>query len=114
MKNDFSLVCALLGGVPPKLGRVPEFEQSHIAVAPHLAAISAHVGVEGNSEGAVMMHTLRRFWNDETGAVTVDWVVITAAIVALGVAVTAAVTTGTENLSDSIWAYMDSLDLFSD
>ena len=31
------------------------------------------------------------FWSDETGAVTVDWVVLTAAIVGLGVAVLAAV-----------------------
>ncbi len=59
-----------------------------------------------------MKHAIKRFWKDDSGAVTVDWVVITAAVVALGVAAAATVTTGAENLSDSIWAYMDSLDLF--
>jgi len=34
-----------------------------------------------------MKHMIERFLNDETGAVTVDWVVITAAIVILAGAV---------------------------
>lgn len=57
---------------------------------------------------------LSQFFTSEDGAVTVDWVVLTAAVVALGVAAAATVTTGATNLSDSIWAFMDSLDLFSD
>ena len=56
---------------------------------------------------------LKKFKNDEDGAVTVDWVVLTAAVVALGGFAAAAITTGATDLSDSIWAYMDSLDLFS-
>lgn len=59
-----------------------------------------------------MKYLLKRFRKSESGAVTVDWVVLTAAVVALGVAAAAAMTTGTTDLSDSIWAYMDSLDLF--
>jgi Flp pilus assembly pilin Flp len=59
------------------------------------------------------MYKFRRYLEDESGAVTVDWVVLTAAVVALGVAAGATVTIGTENLSDSIWTYMDSLDLFN-
>lgn len=45
---------------------------------------------------------LRRFGSDETGAVTVDWVVLTAALVGLGVAVLGTVKTGTEGLATKI------------
>jgi Flp pilus assembly pilin Flp len=44
----------------------------------------------------------KRFKKDEDGAVTVDWVVLTAAIVGLGVAVIASVRTATESLGDRI------------
>jgi Flp pilus assembly pilin Flp len=44
----------------------------------------------------------KNFRNDESGAVTVDWVVLTAAIVGLGIAVLAAVSDGVENLSGDI------------
>jgi Flp pilus assembly pilin Flp len=44
----------------------------------------------------------KNFRNDESGAVTVDWVVLTAAIVGLGIAVLAAVSDGVENLSSDI------------
>ena len=43
-----------------------------------------------------------RFLADETGAVTVDWTVITAALVGLGLAVAAVVSSGTEDLSTDI------------
>ena len=39
------------------------------------------------------------FRNDETGAVTVDWVVLTAGLVGLGLATMAVVSTGVEDLS---------------
>ncbi len=42
------------------------------------------------------------FHNDESGAVTVDWVVLTAAIVGLGVAALAAVRGGTASLTSKI------------
>ena len=44
----------------------------------------------------------KRFKNDEDGAVTVDWVVLTAAIVGLAVAVLASVRTATTTLGDRI------------
>ena len=44
----------------------------------------------------------KRFKDDEDGAVTVDWVVLTAAIVGLGVAVLASVRSATETLGDRI------------
>ncbi|MEM6309626.1 MAG: hypothetical protein AAF754_06215 [Pseudomonadota bacterium] len=60
-----------------------------------------------------MLNRIHTFLKKDDGAVTVDWVVLTAAVVALGVAAAAAMTTGTTELSDNIWAYMDSLDLFN-
>ncbi len=44
----------------------------------------------------------KTFLNDEAGAVTVDWVVLTAAIVGLGIAVLAAVSGGTQTLAGKI------------
>ena len=45
---------------------------------------------------------IKAFAADESGAVTVDWVVLTAAIVGLGIAVIASVRGGTENLGNAI------------
>lgn len=42
------------------------------------------------------------FFRSETGAVTVDWVVLTAAIVGLGVATISAVSTGAGALGDGV------------
>ncbi len=42
------------------------------------------------------------FKRDEDGAVTVDWVVLTAAIVGLGIAVLTSVAGGTTNLAGDI------------
>ncbi|MGY6706315.1 hypothetical protein [Roseinatronobacter sp.] len=45
---------------------------------------------------------LKNFIASESGAVTVDWVVLTAAIVGLGVSVIAYVSTGTLDLAENI------------
>jgi Flp pilus assembly pilin Flp len=45
---------------------------------------------------------VKSFAANESGAVTVDWVVLTAAIVGLGIAVIAQVRTGTTNLATQI------------
>ena len=45
---------------------------------------------------------IKNFTADESGAVTVDWVVLTAAIVGLGIAVIAAVSTGVGELGERI------------
>ena len=50
----------------------------------------------------------KKFHNEEEGAVTVDWVVLTAAVVGLGVAALAAVKTGTGSLSTKINNYLAS------
>jgi len=49
-----------------------------------------------------LFNLIKNFRNDEDGAVTVDWVVLTAALVGLGIAVLAAVSTGLEDLSGDI------------
>jgi len=49
-----------------------------------------------------MFKLAKNFKNDESGAVTVDWVVLTAAIVGLGIAVLATVSGGVQNLSGDI------------
>jgi Flp pilus assembly pilin Flp len=48
------------------------------------------------------METIKNFAKSESGAVTVDWVVLTAAIVGLGLAVMAVVSGGIEELSNNI------------
>ncbi|WP_146636137.1 pilus assembly protein [Nioella nitratireducens] len=48
------------------------------------------------------MKSLTAFAFDESGAVTVDWVVLTAALVGLGLAVMSVVSGGLENLSGDI------------
>ena len=59
-----------------------------------------------------MIKHIAEFRRREDGAVTVDWVVLTAAVVALGVAAGVAMTPSSTTLSDNIWTYMDSLNLF--
>lgn len=49
-----------------------------------------------------LLNIFKSFKNDESGAVTVDWVVLTAAIVGLGLVVMTAVGGGIETLSDKI------------
>jgi hypothetical protein len=48
------------------------------------------------------MNMIKTFAQSESGAVTVDWVVLTAAIVGLGLAVMAVVSGGVEDLSRDI------------
>lgn len=49
-----------------------------------------------------LLNILNTFKNDESGAVTVDWVVLTAAIVGLGIVVMTTVGGGIETLSSNI------------
>ena len=48
------------------------------------------------------LNLLKRFQKDEDGAVTVDWVVLTAAIVGLGLIVMAAIRPAISDLSQNI------------
>jgi len=49
-----------------------------------------------------MLNFIKNFRSDEDGAVTVDWVVLTAAIVGLGIAIMVSVGDGTTALGDRI------------
>ncbi len=46
--------------------------------------------------------TLNHFWQDQSGAVTVDWVVLTAAVIGLGGAVMTSVGAGSMDLAGDI------------
>lgn len=54
---------------------------------------------------------MTHFWTDETGAITVDWVVLTASVVGLGIASVGAVRTGTGSLADGISASLQSVSM---
>jgi Flp pilus assembly pilin Flp len=49
-----------------------------------------------------MLNNIRTFAADESGAVTVDWVVLTAALVGLGLAVMGVISGGIETLTGNI------------
>lgn len=49
-----------------------------------------------------MLNFINTFARDEDGAVTVDWVVLTAAVVGLGIAVAAAVKSGATAMGENI------------
>ena len=49
----------------------------------------------------------KNFRNDEDGAVTVDWVVLTAAIVGLGIAVLTSVTSGTKKVTEAVSTHLN-------
>ena len=51
-----------------------------------------------------MLNYINTFIADEDGAVTVDWVVLTAAVVGLGIAVLASVKGGAETMATNIAA----------
>ena len=53
------------------------------------------------------------FLKVEDGAITVDWVVVTAGIAALGLAVAVSVGTETKNVADEISDYIGSTDLMT-
>ncbi|WPY95876.1 hypothetical protein T8T21_07095 [Limimaricola variabilis] len=49
-----------------------------------------------------MLNFIKTFARDEAGAVTVDWVVLTAAVVGLGVAIMGQVASGTKTMAGKI------------
>ena len=54
-----------------------------------------------------MMNFIKNFRKDEDGAVTVDWVVLTAAVVGLAVAAYTAIETGASDLTDNTNTFLD-------
>ena len=53
-----------------------------------------------------LVNLVKRFDRDQDGAVTVDWVVLTAAIVGLGIAVLTTVGGATDDYGDTIGSHM--------
>lgn len=62
-------------------------------------------------EETEMLNFIKTFAKDEDGAVTVDWVVLTAAVVGLGIAVAAAVQRGAEAMGSDIGNSLDNATL---
>ncbi len=60
-----------------------------------------------------LFSNIKNFAADESGAVTVDWVVLTAAIVGLGIAVILAVREGTNSVAGEIKASLESAEIVS-
>lgn len=58
-----------------------------------------------------MLNTMKNFAANESGAVTVDWVVLTAAVVGLGLAVLSLIKGKTETLTNKIGDAMDSMNV---
>ena len=57
---------------------------------------------------------LKKFHNEEDGAVTVDWVVLTAAVVGLGAAAMTLVSKKTGALTTKIGNYLGSAEISTD
>jgi Flp pilus assembly pilin Flp len=58
-----------------------------------------------------MIKLIKNFRKDEDGAVTVDWVVLTALIVGLAVAAFSGIEGGVTGLTADILAYLNSIDV---
>ena len=56
-----------------------------------------------------MMNFIKNFRKDDSGAVTVDWVVLTAAVVGLAVAAYGSINTGASNLTSNTNSHMGTL-----
>ncbi len=54
-----------------------------------------------------MKNSFVAFWTDEDGAITVDWVVLTAAAVALGLLVIGTIQTGSLTTITQMWTDVD-------
>ncbi|SFS21881.1 hypothetical protein [Yoonia litorea] len=55
------------------------------------------------------MTFVRKFFNDEDGAISVDFVVLTAAIVTLGLVVGAVISSGAEGLANRTEAELNNM-----
>ena len=62
----------------------------------------------------VLLNTIKHLCDDDSGAVTIDWVALTAAIVALSVAVLLTVTGNVPTLADGIAADVTAAETLAD
>lgn len=61
-----------------------------------------------------MLNFIKNFAHDESGAVTVDWVVLTAAIVGLGIVIINSVGTGAADLAGDIQTGLTTMEVTTD
>ncbi|MGI3186605.1 Flp family type IVb pilin [Nioella aestuarii] len=59
------------------------------------------------------MTCLQRFWTDESGSATAEWVVMTAASVAMGMAVMSYVSEGVESLSNEVSSALSGFEIMT-
>jgi hypothetical protein len=73
-------------------------------------------GVKGQPDGVAMIAGIRQtvgnFLGDEDGAVTVDWVVLTAAVVGLGLLIAPLIGQNTVDLAGDIAADVDEVRIY--
>lgn len=58
-----------------------------------------------------MFEMIKTFKNEEAGAVTVDWVVLTAAVCGLAIASFAAIQNGSRSVGDNVGDYLTDTDV---
>lgn len=58
-----------------------------------------------------MFNFIKTFAKDEAGAVSIDWVVLTAAIVAMGVAAGSAIRSTSSSVASNVDTYATSVDV---
>lgn len=63
--------------------------------------------VHGLTGDDTMIRTLRNYYYDCSGAVTVDWVVLTAAVVGLAIAAAVSIAEGTILIGDNVGTFLD-------
>lgn len=92
-----------------KVAKATKTNQIHFDFATKFRPFSGAIIGSGGSilyfrflNGISEMNMLKNFASSEAGAVTVDWVVLTAAIVGLGLAVMAVISGGLEDVADDI------------
>jgi len=61
---------------------------------------------------AHMTRFLKRFTEDTSGAITVDWVVLTAAVVGLGLAAASSIAGGATDMSENLGSHLSSAEIF--
>jgi len=62
------------------------------------------------SDGVDMMKIIHTFQNDEDGAVTVDWVVLTAAIILTAISAFVVIKQSSDDMGASVGAYLTAKD----
>ena len=76
-------------------------------------AVGAAPFISCKKEYAAMFVSFFKFLRGEDGAVTVDWVVLTAAVVGLGGAILVSIQGGNESVATSISDYVANIDVDS-